>query len=74
MYELMIMAVKHQIFAIRNPRHLTMVTLNHLDAMQDYTCNTETRKSIRLAHEFLINVRNFFTGCPNKFLKISAPN
>ena len=37
-----------------------MVTLNHLDAMQDYTCNTETRKSIRLAHEFLINVRNAF--------------
>ena len=56
MYELMIMAVKHQIFSIRNPRHLTMITLNHLDAMQDYTCNTETRKSIRLAHEFLINV------------------
>ena len=59
MYELMIMAVKHQIFAIRNPRHLTMITLNHLDAMQDYTCSTETRKSIILAHEFLINVSLF---------------
>ena len=56
MYELMIMAVKHQIQTIRNPRHLVMITLNHLDAMQDYTNNADLQKSIYLAYEHLINV------------------
>jgi hypothetical protein len=58
MYELMIMAVKHQIQTIRNPRHLVMITLNHLDAMQDYTNNADLQKSIYLAYEHLINVSN----------------
>ena len=57
MYELMVMAVKHQIQTLRNPRHLIMITLNHLDAMQDYTNNPELKRSIYLAYEHLINVR-----------------
>ena len=57
MYELMIMAVKRQIQLLNNPRHLVMITLNHLDAMQDYTNNADNKKSIYLAHEHLINVR-----------------
>ena len=56
MYELMVMAVKFQIQSIRNPRDLIMVTLNHLDAMQDYTMKNEIKKSIHLAYEHLIRV------------------
>ena len=50
------MAVKRQIQLLKNPRHLVMITLNHLDAMQDYTNNADNKKSIYLAHEHLINV------------------
>ena len=56
LYELMIMAVKHQFQMIRNPRHLIMVTLNHLDAMQDYATNQMTKKNILVTYELLINV------------------
>ena len=52
----MIMAVKHQFQMIRNPRHLIMVTLNHLDAMQDYATNQMTKKNILVTYELLINV------------------
>lgn len=55
LYELMIMAVKHQFQMIRNPRHLIMVTLNHLDAMQDYATNQMTKKNILVTYELLIN-------------------
>ena len=50
------MAVKHQFQMIRNPRHLIMVTLNHLDAMQDYATNQMTKKNILVTYELLINV------------------
>ena len=59
LYELMIMAVKHQFQMIRNPRHLIMVTLNHLDAMQDYATNHLTKKNILVTYELLINVSPF---------------
>ena len=42
----MIMAVKHQILMSQNPRHLIMVTLNHLDAMTDYATSPNTKKNI----------------------------
>lgn len=52
----MIMAVKHQFQMIKNPRHLIMVTLNHLDAMQDYATNQTTKTNILVTYELLINV------------------
>ena len=65
----MIMAVKRQIQLLNNPRHLVMITLNHLDAMQDYTNNADNKKSIYLAHEHLINV-----SMPNPEHDISFDN
>ena len=50
------MAVKHQFQMIKNPRHLIMVTLNHLDAMQDYATNQTTKTNILVTYELLINV------------------
>ena len=52
----MIMAVKHQVLMSPNPRHLIMVTLNHLDAMTDYATNPVTKKNIHTTYELLIQV------------------
>ncbi len=52
----MIMAVKHQFLMARNPRDLVMLTLNHLDAIQDYVTNPIVRKNIHMTYELLITV------------------
>ena len=50
------MAAKHQILMCRNPRHLVMITLNHIDAMLDFTTNTLVKENIHAAYELLIQV------------------
>jgi hypothetical protein len=40
-----------------NPRHLIMVTLNHLDAMTDYATHPNTKKNIHTTYELLIQAR-----------------
>ena len=56
----MVMAIKYQILMCRNPRHLVMITLNHIDAMMDFTTNTAVKQNIHTAYELLIQV-NFTT-------------
>ena len=58
LYDLMLMATKHQILMCRNPRHLVMITLNHIDAMLDFTTNTAVKQNIHAAYELLIQVNN----------------
>ena len=53
----MVMAAKHQILMCRNPRHLVMIALNHLDAMMDFTTNTSVKHNIHTAYELLIQVK-----------------
>lgn len=53
----MIMAVKYQIWMSPNPRHLIMITLNHLDALTDYATCPATKKNIFTTYELLIQVR-----------------
>ena len=38
LYDLMIMAVKHQVLMSQNPRHLIMITLNHLVSIAITAC------------------------------------
>jgi len=57
LYDLMIMAVKHQVLLSQNPRHLIMVTLNHLDAITDYATTPNTKKNIHTTYELLIQVQ-----------------
>ena len=52
----MVMAIKYQILMCRNPRHLVMITLNHIDAMMDFTTNTAVKQNIHTAYELLIQV------------------
>ena len=59
LYDLMIMAVKHQVLLSQNPRHLIMVTLNHLDAITDYATTPNTKKNIHTTYELLIQVQSF---------------
>ena len=53
----MVMATKHQILMCRNPRHLVMITLNHIDAMLDFTTNAAVKQNIHAAYELLIQVK-----------------
>ena len=59
LYDLMIMAVKHQVLMSRNPRQLIMVTLNHLDAIRDFVAvrNTQVVANIQLAYDLLLQVQ-----------------
>ena len=57
------MAVKHQILMSRNPRHLVMITLNHLDAIMDFTTNTWVKNNIHTAYELLIQVNDSSFRC-----------
>ena len=56
----MVMAVKHQVLMSRNPRHLVMVTLNHLDAIRDFVAMRSGQEqvvaNIQLAYELLLQV------------------
>ena len=52
------MAVKHQVLISRNPRHLVMITLNHLDAMMDFTTSSSVKNNIHTAYELLIQVQH----------------
>ena len=52
----MVMATKYQILMCRNPRHLVMITLNHIDAMLDFTTSTAVKQNINAAYELLIQV------------------
>ena len=53
----MVMATKYQILMSRNPRHLVMITLNHIDAMLDFTTNAAVKQNINAAYELLIQVK-----------------
>ena len=59
LYDLMIMAVKHQVLMSRNPRQLVMVTLNHLDAIRDFVAvrNTQVVANVQLAYDLLLQVQ-----------------
>ena len=57
LYDLMVMATKYQILMCRNPRHLVMITLNHIDAMLDFTTNPAVKQNINAAYELLIQVK-----------------
>ena len=51
----MVMAFKHQVLMSRNPRHLVMITLNHLDAIRDFVANEPVvTANIQLAYDLLI--------------------
>ncbi len=57
LYDLMVMAVKHQVLATRNPHDLVGVTLNHLDAIADYASSEPVKKNVEFAYELLIQVK-----------------
>ena len=57
----MVMATKYQILMCRNPRHLVMITLNHIDAMLDFTTNQAVKQNINAAYELLIQVKSEIT-------------
>ena len=61
LYDLMVMATKYQILMCRNPRHLVMITLNHIDAMLDFTTNPAVKQNINAAYELLIQVKKLVT-------------
>ena len=46
LYDLMTMAVKHQVLRCHNPRHLIALTLNHLDAILSYVTAVPVRVNI----------------------------
>ena len=64
LYDLMVMAVKHQILMTRNPRQMIMVTLNHLDAMKDFASSDSVKADVHLAYELLLQVRNLSNSLP----------
>ena len=57
LYDLMVMAVKHQILGCRDPHDVVGVTLNHLDAVADYATSDAVKANIHFAYELLIQVK-----------------
>ncbi len=57
LYDLMVMAVKHQVVMTRNPHDLVGVTLNHLDAIRDYATSEAVKNNVYFAYELLVQVR-----------------
>ena len=71
----MVMAIKYQILMCRNPRHLVMITLNHIDAMMDFTTNAAVKQNIHTAYELLIQVLfNTLEKCCNIKYKKNCDN
>ena len=56
LYDLMVMAVKHQVIMSKHPHDLIMITLNHLDAIMDYAKTPAVKKNVELAYELLLQV------------------
>ncbi len=54
LYDLMVMAFKHQVVMTKNPHDLIGVTLNHLDAIGDYAKSEDVKRAVELAYELLI--------------------
>ena len=69
LYDLMVMATKHQILICRNPRHLVMITLNHIDAIMDFTTNPAVKQNIQTAYELLIQVNGICLATQNSNLR-----
>ena len=63
LYDLMTMAVKHQVLRCHNPRHLIALTLNHLDAILGYvTCSTVTANVEAAFSQFVQNYSSMTLG------------